>query len=106
MPRKLAHYLRTERRRAALTQADITALLGVPWKTRVSRYEHGALPPIEAALAYEAILGVPVSDLLGGTSDRIAFEVRRRAQELLEKANVANTPRRLRRRQSLEHIAA
>ena len=107
MPRKLVHYLRNERRRNALTQADIAALLGGPWKGRISWYERGAIPPTEVALAYEAILGKPVSELLGGTYDEAAFNVRRRARDLLEReGTAANTPRRLRRRHTLERIAA
>jgi transcriptional regulator with XRE-family HTH domain len=106
MPRKLVHYLRNERRRAALTQADIAALLGGPWKGRVSWYERGATPPTDVALEYEAILGKPVSELLGGAYDRAAFNVRQRARDLLGKDGVPNTPRRLRRRRTLERIAA
>jgi len=106
MPRKLVHYLRNERRRNALTQADIAALLGGPWKGRVSWYERGAVPPTDVALAYEAILGKPVSELLGGAYDEAAFNVRRRARDLLERDGIANTSRRLRRRRTLERIAA
>jgi transcriptional regulator with XRE-family HTH domain len=107
MPRKLVHYLRNERRRAALTQADIAALLGGTWKGRVSWYERGAMPPTEKALEYEAILGKPVSELLGGAYERAAFNVRRRARGLLEREGVVpNTPQRLRRRRTLERIAA
>ena len=106
MPRKLVHYLRNERRRKALTQADIAALLGGRWKSRVGWYERGALPPIEAALELEAILGRPISELLGGAFDRAAFKVRHRAQELLKRESVPNTPRRWRRHHALERIAA
>jgi transcriptional regulator with XRE-family HTH domain len=107
MPRKLVHYLRNERRRAALTQADIAALLGGAWKGRVSWYERGAMPPTEKALEYQAILGKPVSELLGGAYDRAAFKVRRRARDLLQKDGaVPNTALRLRRRRTLERIAA
>jgi transcriptional regulator with XRE-family HTH domain len=106
MPRKLVHYLRNERRRNALTQADVAALLGGPWKGRVSWYERGALPPIEAALAYEAIFRKPISEFLGGAYERAAFNVRHRAQDLLAKDGGPNTPTRVRRRRTLERIAA
>src|SRR5712691_8945476 len=75
MSRKLRHYLRNERRRAALTQADVAALLGGRWKGRICKYERGAIPPTEVALAYEAILGKPASELLGGTFDEVTFSV-------------------------------
>jgi len=106
MARKRVHYLRNERRRAALTQADIAALLGGPWKGRVSWYERGATPPTDVALEYEAILGKPVSELLGGAYEQAAFVVRQRARELLNQDGLANTARRLRRRKTLERIAA
>ena len=105
MSRKLVHYLRSERRRNALTQADISALLGGRWKGRVSWYERGALPQTEVVLAYAAIFGKPVLDLLGGAYERAAFIVRRRALELLEKDRDPITPRRRRRRLTLERIA-
>jgi transcriptional regulator with XRE-family HTH domain len=106
MSRKLRHYLRNERRRAALTQADVAALLGGRWKGRICKYERGAIPPIEVALAYEAILAKPVSELLGGTFDDVAFHVRRRARDLLATETVPTNARRLRRRKTLERIAA
>lgn len=106
MPRKLVHYLRNERRRKALTQADVAALLGGRWKGRVAWYERGALPPTEVALEYEAILGKPISELLGGAFDRAASKVRRRAEELLRQETAPNTPRRWRRHHALERIAA
>lgn len=106
MPHKLPHYLRNERRRNALTQADIAALLAVPWKQRVGWYERGKLPPIETALAFEVIFGKPLSELLGGTYDRIVSEVRRRAQDLLARDFSRETPRRVHRKRSLSRIAA
>jgi transcriptional regulator with XRE-family HTH domain len=106
MSYKLVHYLRNERRRLALTQGDIAALIGVRWKQRVSRYERGALPPLKTAMAYEAIAGKPVADLFGGTYQDIAVNVRNRAHDLLRKIPEAHTPRELRRKESLEHIAA
>lgn len=106
MSRKLLHYLRHERRAAALTQTDVAILLGVPWNTRVVRYERGYVPPVEMALAYEIILGKPCAKLLGSYYREIAHQVRQRARELLARSEEANTPRRLRRKRSLERIAA
>jgi len=106
MPHKLAHYLRNERRRNALTQADVAALLDVRWKQRVGWYERGNLPPLETVLALEVIFGKPVSELLGGTYERIAFDVRRRALDLLRRDSSRETPRRAHRKRSLIRIAA
>lgn len=106
MPHKFPHYLRRERRRIGLSQADIAALLGGPWKGRVSWYEHGAIPPTPAALEYEAILGRPVSDLLGSAFQLAVFKVRQRAQELLRRDANPHTPRQWKRHHTLERIAA
>jgi transcriptional regulator with XRE-family HTH domain len=107
MPHKVVHYLRNERIAAALTQADIAALLGVPWKSRVVRYERkGVVPPVQAALAYQAIYGKPVANLLRGTYNGIESEVRKRAREMLARGDTPRTPRQLRRQRSLERIAA
>jgi transcriptional regulator with XRE-family HTH domain len=84
MSRKLPHYLRSERKRAGLSQRDIAALLGDRTVSKVSRYEQRRrLPPLRMALAYEAILGKPVSQLFNGTYGPIRAEVARRARLLL-----------------------
>jgi len=104
MSHKLIHYLRSERRRDGFTQSDIAALLGIPWKQRVAAYERGEVPPINAALAYQAIHGKPVSGLFGGAYDAIALAVRRRAQRMLAANNDSKTARGLRRKKSLLRI--
>ena len=49
----------------------------------MSRYERRrSLPGIKTALACQAVLGAPVSELLPGTYEAIAQEVNRRAHEL------------------------
>lgn len=106
MSHKLVHYLRNERRRQSLTQADIATLLGGQWKGRVSWYERGGLPSTLAALEYEAILGRPVSELLGGAFDQAVLNVRRRAEELVRRDTNPHTPRQWRRHHTLERIAA
>jgi transcriptional regulator with XRE-family HTH domain len=105
MPPKLIHYLRNERRETGLTQADIAALLGASWKSKVSRYERRqALPPLETALGYEAVIGKPVATLFAGMYGRVAHDVRERARNLLQKSGPPNTPLRARRKRSLERI--
>jgi transcriptional regulator with XRE-family HTH domain len=107
MPRKLTHYLRNERRRLGFTQADIAALLGAAWKTRVSRYEREpALPPLDAGLAYQAIFHKPLGEIFGGATAKIRAEVRERARGLLASSPVAHSPTALRRKRSLERIIA
>lgn len=88
------------RRRILLRSLAARGKDGFPW------YERGATPPTEVALEYQAILGKPVSELLGGAYDRAAFVVRQRARDLLNKDELPNTAQRLRRRKTLERIAA
>jgi transcriptional regulator with XRE-family HTH domain len=107
MPRHVVHYLRKERRKRALSQADICALLDARWKSKVSRYERQQkLPPLETALAFEAILKKPVSEIFGGAYAKALKDVRRRARHLLIADDHVPPTRRLRRRRSLEEIAA
>jgi transcriptional regulator with XRE-family HTH domain len=75
--------LRTYRKRSGLSQREIAYLLGCQTEGQVSRYERRrCLPGIETALACQAVLGAPVSELLPGTYEAIAAEVKQRAQEL------------------------
>jgi transcriptional regulator with XRE-family HTH domain len=107
MSRKPLRYLRNERIAAALTQADIAALFGLPWKSRVVRWERGRTTPgTNYALGLEAVYGKPVARLLRGDYDRMSREVARRARELLARSPAPTTARRLRRQRSLERIAA
>jgi len=105
MSRKLIHYLRNERRETGLTQADMAALLGAPWTSRVSRYERrAALPPLETALGYEAVTRKPVSKLFAGMYDKVDQRVKERAKNLLSRSGQAHTALQLRRKRSLERI--
>jgi transcriptional regulator with XRE-family HTH domain len=83
---KLDNYLRTHRRRAGISQAEMAAfLLGTHDGTKVSRYERFARTPgLETALAYEAIFGISVRELFAGVYQRVERVARRRAQ-LLQK---------------------
>jgi transcriptional regulator with XRE-family HTH domain len=105
MPSKLIHYLRNERRETGLTQADMAALLGAPWKSKVSRYERRvALPPLETALCYEVVMRKPVSQLFAGMRAKAEERVKQRAKDLLARSGEANTALRARRKRSLERI--
>jgi len=106
MSRKLPHYLRSERKRAGLSQSDVAALLGDQTVSRVSRYERRRrVPPLLTALAYEAIFGKPVAELFGGTYAPIRAEVMRRAKLLAEKLNAGQFPLHESRKGSIQAIA-
>ena len=108
MSRKLPHYLRSERKRAGLSQRDVAALLGDRTVSKVSRYERRRrLPPLITALAYEAITGKPVAELFGGTYQPILAAVARRAKLLNDGSERSRKPRvPASRERSIEAIAA
>ena len=107
MPRNLPEYLRSERRRAGLSQEDVAALLGAGLIS-VRRYEQRKrLPALEIALAYEAVLGVPVADLFGRQFEEIRKRVRERATRRSGNLGRVKNPRHIaRRKESLQLISA
>lgn len=77
--RRLDNYLLAFRKRSGLTQREVAFLLGCENGAQVSRYEkRRRLPPLETALACEAIFGTPVSELFAGLSDAARKEVCKR----------------------------
>ena len=80
----LHNYLRTHRLRASLTQFDIAALLGGSDDAMVRKHEQGMrLPDLMEVLAYEAIFGLPVSELFAGLDEAVRFGLRNHARRLL-----------------------
>lgn len=68
----LQNYLRMYRKRAGLSQDEVAFLLGVKSGAKVSRYERRRrVPPLETALAYEAIFRIPVRELFLGTYEQV-----------------------------------
>lgn len=79
---KLQNYLRSYRTRAGLLQRDVAFILGCESGEKVSRYEkRRRLPPLETALAYEAVFGVPVAELFAGLRDTVGRQIQRRLGE-------------------------
>jgi transcriptional regulator with XRE-family HTH domain len=82
----LANYIRTHRRKAALSQDEVAFLLGCEHGTKISRYERERrTPTFETALALEAVFGVAVSELFAGRFHQVEQSVVKRAQALVEK---------------------
>jgi transcriptional regulator with XRE-family HTH domain len=106
MSRKLSHYLRHERKRASLSQRDIAILLGDLTVSKVSRYERRRrVPLLVTALAYEVILGKPVSELFGGMYGSIREEIAERAKTLLgDGTKAANVHLKAARKRSIEAV--
>jgi DNA-binding XRE family transcriptional regulator len=98
MASKLPNYIRTHRRRSGLTQSEMATLLGWTGSVNVSLHERfQRLPSLKTALAYEAILGVPVAELFAGLYQKVGKETSKRARILarkLEKSDPGNIRKR------------
>jgi transcriptional regulator with XRE-family HTH domain len=108
MSRRLPHYIKYERRRTGFSQADVAFLLGANAVTKVSRYERGKhLPTLRVALAYEAMLGVPVAELFPVTMTAARRDLLRRARSYAAAgAKLQPNARNIRRQRSLEKLLA
>src|SRR5437879_3691560 len=85
MSRRLDNYLRTYRKRAALSQQEMAFLLGCR-DGQVSRYERRLrYPNLKTLLAYEVIFGIPARDLFAGIFEKVEKITTRRAQLLAQK---------------------
>src|SRR5712664_1529669 len=90
--RKLENYLRSYRRRAGLTQREVAFLIGCRDGAQISRYEkRRRLPPLETALAWEIVFGVPVSELFAGMHENIGKDVSLGLKELKLKLESSTT---------------
>ena len=84
MYKSLQNYISSHRRKHALSQSDLSVLLGAENRATVSRYEHALrLPNLETALALEVVFGLPASELFAGVAGRAKEDVSRRARALL-----------------------
>jgi transcriptional regulator with XRE-family HTH domain len=82
----LSNYLRTHRKKSALSQEEVAFLLGGIGESkgsRISRYEScNREPSLAAALAYEIIYGKPVRELFAGLYEQVQLDVAKRAKIL------------------------
>jgi transcriptional regulator with XRE-family HTH domain len=91
-PHRLENYLRTNRKQSGLTQQEVAFLLGCENGAQVSRYEkRRRLPPLETALACEAIFGIPISELFAGVRQSVGKDIEKRTLELRARLQ-AKTP--------------
>lgn len=105
MSRRTNYELRSRRRRAGFGQRDLAALLGDKTTSRISRYEKNRrLPALEVALAYEAILGVPLATLFGDVFERVKASVRQEARFLLDSVPPGNARLAAQRKRSIEQL--
>ncbi len=91
---KLANYLRAYRKRSGLSQSEVAFLLGYKTGAHVSRYERRRhMPPLRTALAFQAALDTPLSELYAGTYESVAKQVMHRAQTLAVQLQTRNPKR-------------
>jgi transcriptional regulator with XRE-family HTH domain len=77
------NYLRAHRKNSGFTQEEVAYLLGFDNANLVSRYEkRQRMPPVQTALAYEAIFGIPIAELFAGVRRSIVSDVAKRRSEL------------------------
>ena len=106
----LPNYLRTNRKRLALTQEEVAFLLGFRGMSRgarVCRDEKFAHEPnLETALAYEAIYQKPIRELFAGLYERVEREIMGRAKLLTFRKDRGNKQQAAQRRRVLIDLAA
>ena len=93
----LSNYLRTHRKRLALSQEEVAFLVGAKGMEKgikVSRDEnHAREPSLQTALAYEVIYGTPVRELFAGLYARVERQVGKRAKILRHRRTGKQKPR-------------
>jgi transcriptional regulator with XRE-family HTH domain len=94
----LTNYLRTNRKRLALSQEEVAFVLGYQGENKgikVCRDEKFAREPsLQTALAYEAIYGRPVRELFAGMYQKIEEDVAARAKVLTYRKDRKLNPKR------------
>jgi transcriptional regulator with XRE-family HTH domain len=105
---QLPNYLRSNRKRLALSQEEVAFLLGTQSGAKMCRYERFAREPsLETALAFEVIFQRPASELFGGLYQKVEQEVVARAKALAERTDGRKPNRQTaHKRQILANIAS
>jgi transcriptional regulator with XRE-family HTH domain len=101
----LTNYLRTNRKRLALSQEEVAFMLGFKGEDKgikVCRDENFAREPsLQMALAYEAIYGLPIRELFAGLYEQVEKEVAQRAKILTYRKDRESN---LKRQQTLANL--
>jgi DNA-binding XRE family transcriptional regulator len=68
----LGNYLRAHRRKSGLSQRELGLLLGYVNEGQVNRHERSkTIPPLIAALSYEIVFRVAVSEIFNGLYSQV-----------------------------------
>jgi transcriptional regulator with XRE-family HTH domain len=100
------NYLRANRKRLALSQADVAFLVGKEIGANISRYENlTQAPSLENALAFEIIYRLSVGELFGGLYGQLEKEIAERAKVLSEKNDPRSGGQAAKRRAALLELS-
>lgn len=103
---RLQNYLRSGRKRLALTQGEVAFLMGRRGGSKICGYESfSVVPTLETALAFEIIYGTPVHELFSGMRESLAEDIRNRAKIIRHRVSFKKTnPRGQKKRQAVESL--
>ena len=103
---RLPNYLRSNRKRLALSQEEVAFLLGTYGGVKVCRHEQfNQVPGLLVALAYQVILQKSASELFAGMYQQVQREVLARAKVLAHRVDREKSNRQTAlRRQTLINI--
>jgi len=103
---RLDNYLKTHRRRAALSQAEVAFLLGGVSGENVSRHEQcQRLPTLDKVFAYEVIYGRPARELFAGRYQQVESRVLKQVSFLaFRMSKKAQMPEIVAKREALRKI--
>jgi transcriptional regulator with XRE-family HTH domain len=104
---QLPNYLRSNRKRLALSQDEVAFLLGTQSGAKMCRYERFVREPsLETAMAFEVIFQRSASELFGGLYEKVEQKVMARAKALAERTDRQKARRRTaHKRRILNNIA-
>jgi transcriptional regulator with XRE-family HTH domain len=104
---QLPNYLRSSRKRLALSQVEVAFLLGTRSGAKVNRHEHFVREPsLATALGYAAIFQRPVTELFAGMYSVIEKDVATRAKILTHRIQRGKpNAQSLRKRQTFINLA-
>ena len=87
MTRSLPNYIRTLRKREALSQEDLAFLTGDLRRQSIDRHERFEnAPRLAQALAYAAVFRIDPRELFAGLHEGAQAQVRRRAKQLIKRS--------------------
>lgn len=103
--RPLDNYIRTFRRKNALSQEELAFLAGIGSGVSVCRFEQGKREPdLETALAFSVVFGAELSELFAGVFLKVEEEVSQRARTLAERIEGSGDPSKTRKLAALKAL--